>query len=190
MSASDLKATVARTETTGLPSELELRKVPSNKSQDKDKKYSQVQSADMGEEEGKKADADEADDHSDEEDPENLAISMEPDDPRLNPGIQDEDDGDIEDQDQQTPEKEVKTDDEEGDSDDSDDIDADLDRLERNITEEEDDDEEQQKPQLINQTDYDDHDGIGAFDTQQEVTIDVSVDMDEMADGDELSGDL
>ena len=87
MSASDLKATVNRTETAGVPSELELRKVPSNISQDKEKKYSQVQSADVGMEESKGADAEGADDNTDEEDPENLAISMEPDDPRLNPGV-------------------------------------------------------------------------------------------------------
>ena len=41
----------------------------------------------MGMEESKAADAEGADDNTDEEDPENLAISMEPDDPRLNPGV-------------------------------------------------------------------------------------------------------
>ena len=44
-------------------------------------------SADVGMEESKGADAEGVDDNTDEEDPENLAISMEPDDPRLNPGI-------------------------------------------------------------------------------------------------------
>ena len=43
---------------------------------------------DVGEaEEGKGAGADGVDDHTDEEDPENLAISMEPDDPRLNQDV-------------------------------------------------------------------------------------------------------
>ena len=66
MSASDLKATMARTDMVAeAPSELELRKVPSKKS------------------EGKAA---VVDDNTDEE--EDLAISMEPDDPRLaNPKI-------------------------------------------------------------------------------------------------------